>query len=237
MTRRRVGILGGTFDPIHYGHIGVAEAAEAALGLSRVYVVTANVPPHRRQPVASPFQRYAMVVLAVGQRPGWRASDMELRLEGPSYTSDTLERYRQRGYQHAELFFVIGADAFADITTWHDYPHILDAANFAVVSRPGLSVGALRDRLPELAARMTAPSRTVSDTSDTVIFLIDVPTPDVSGTAIRARRDAGESIEGLVPPLVQQYIEQHGLYAAKTSGRRAGDTAPPSAAGRLHGQD
>ena len=88
MTRRHVGILGGTFDPIHYGHIGVAEAAVAALGLSRMYVVTANVPPHRRQPVASPFQRYAMVVLAIGHRPGWRASDMELRLEGPSYTSD-----------------------------------------------------------------------------------------------------------------------------------------------------
>jgi len=240
MTRRHVGILGGTFDPIHNGHIGVAEAAEAALGLSRMYVVTANVPPHRRQPVASPFQRYAMVVLAVGHRPGWRASDMELRLEGPSYTSDTLARYLERGYHHAELFFVIGADAFADIATWHDYPHILDAANFAVVSRPGLSVTALADRLPALAPRMTRAPFVVSDTSDTsdtLIFLIDAPTPDVSGTAIRARREAGESIDGLVPPLVQQYIEQHGLYAAKTSGRRASDMAPPAAAGRLHGEN
>jgi len=238
MTRRRVGILGGTFDPIHYGHIGVAEAAEAAFGLSRMYVVTANVPPHRRQPVASPFQRYAMVVLAIGHRPGWRASDMELRLDGPSYTSDTLARYHLRGYHHAELFFVIGADAFADITTWHDYPQILEAANFAVVSRPGLSVTALADRLPALAPRMTAPP-SPPDTSSktTMIFLIDVPTPDVSGTAIRTRREAGESIDGLVPPLVQRYIEQHGLYAANTSGRRAGDTAPSSAAGRLHGQE
>ena len=154
MTRRRVGILGGTFDPIHYGHLDVGDAAQTALGLSRMYVVTANVPPHRRQPVASPFQRYAMVVLAVGQRPGWRASDMELRLEGPSYTSDTLARYSQRGYEHAELFFVIGADAFAEIMTWHDYPQIMDAANFAVVSRPGLSVSALPMRLPSLAPRM-----------------------------------------------------------------------------------
>jgi len=237
MTRRRVGILGGTFDPIHNGHLGVAEAAEAAFGLSRMYVVTANVPPHRRQPVASPFQRYAMVVLAVGHRTGWRASDMELRLEGPSYTSATLARYQQRGYERKELFFVIGADAFADIATWHDYPHILDAANFAVVSRPGLSVTALANRLPALAPRMKRAPFGVSDTSDTVIFLIDAPTPDVSGTAIRTRREAGESIEGLVPALVQQYIEEHGLYAAKTSGRRAGDTAPPPAAGRLHGQD
>ncbi len=158
MTRRRVGILGGTFDPIHYGHLGVAEAAEAALGLSRMYVVTANVPPHRRQPVASAFQRYAMVVLALGHRPGWRASDMELRIDGPSYTSDTLARYTQRGYQRDELFFVIGADAFAEIATWYDYPRILDAAHFAVVSRPGLSVDALPERLPALASRMVATS-------------------------------------------------------------------------------
>jgi nicotinate-nucleotide adenylyltransferase len=134
------------------------------------------------------------------------------------------------------LFFVIGADAFAEITTWHDYPHILEAANFAVVSRPGLSVAALADRLPALASRMTTPP-SPPGASSPMIFLIDVPTPDVSGTAIRTRRTAGESIDGLVPPLVQQYIEQHGLYAAKTSGRRAGDTAPAPAAGRLHGQD
>jgi nicotinate-nucleotide adenylyltransferase len=236
MTRRRVGILGGTFDPIHYGHLGVAEAAQSALGLSRMYVVTANVPPHRRQPVASPFQRYAMVVLAIGHRPGWRASDMELRLDGPSYTSETLARYGQRGYHHGELFFVIGADAFAEITTWYDYPRIMDAANFAVVSRPGMSVSTLPERLPSLAPRMRSdPGSDLG--SDTVIFLIDAPTADVSGTAIRARRQAGESIDGLVPPLVQQYIEQHGLYAAKTAGRRASDTAPPTAAGRLHGQN
>ena len=251
MTRRRVGILGGTFDPIHYGHIGVAEAAEAALGLSRVDVITANVPPHRRQPVASPFQRYAMVVLALGHRPGWRASDMELRIEGPSYTSDTLARYTQRGYRRDELFFVIGADAFADIAAWHDYPRILDASNFAVVSRPGLSVDALPERLPALASRMVKPPSPTAHTSvpdsggdggvsqggsQTLIFLIDAPTADVSGTAIRARCETGESIAGLVPPLVQQYIEQHGLYAAKTSRRRASDIASRDAAGRLHGQ-
>ena len=107
-----------------------------------------------------------------------------------------------------------------------------------MVSRPGLSVTALADRLPALAPRMTAPP-SPPDTSSktTMIFLIDVPTPDVSGTAIRTRREAGESIDGLVPPLVQQYIEQHGLYAAKTEGRRAGDATPPAAAGRLHGQN
>ena len=259
MTGRRVGILGGTFDPIHNGHLGVAQAAEAALGLTRMYVVTANVPPHRRQPVASPFQRYAMVVLAVGHRPGWRASDVELRLDGPSYRSDTLTRFNGRGYQREELFFVIGADAFAESGSWHDYPQLLEAANFAVVSRPGLSVLALAERLPALAPRMVVAAFAAGSDRDlvasatrsgrdqaairsqsghpTVIFLIDAPTADVSGTAIRARVEAGESIAGLVPSLVQQYIEQHGLYTARTPGRRASETSQPTAADRLHGQD
>lgn len=247
MTLRRVGILGGTFDPIHYGHLSVAEAAEAALGLTRLYVVTSRVPPHRRQPIASAVQRYAMVVLAVGNRPGWRASDVELRFEGPSYTSGTLARYHDRGYRRDELFFVVGADAFADIASWHDYPRILDASNFAVVSRPGLSVATLPDRLPALAPRMVSPpsppgtsvraGRDGGESSSTMIFLIDVPTADVSGTAIRARCEAGESIEGLVPPPVQQYIEQHGLYASRTPRRRASDAPSSSAAGRLHGEN
>jgi nicotinate-nucleotide adenylyltransferase len=243
MTARRIGILGGTFDPIHYGHLGVAEAAEQALRLRRMYVVTANVPPHRRQPIASPFQRYAMVVLAIGPRPGWHASDVELRLGGPSYTVDTLARFCDRGYRREELFFILGADAFVDIETWYDYPHILDVANFAVVSRPGMPVNALPDRLPALAPRMAAPFPAGSSvpTGDgacsTSIFLIDAPTPDVSGTAIRARCEAGEPIADLVPPSVQQYIEQHGLYGSRSPGRRASDVSPPSPAGRLHGQD
>jgi len=238
MTAKRIGILGGTFDPIHYGHLNVAEAAETALGLTRMYVVTANVPPHRRQPVASPYQRYAMVVLAVDRRPGWRASDMELRAAGPSYTSETLTRFRERGYAAGDLFFVIGADAFAEIATWHDYPHILDVANFAVVSRPGLSVAALPSRLPTLASRMLPEaSSSATPQSHPTIFLIDSPTADVSGTAIRMRCEAGEPIDGLVPPIVQQYIEQHGLYSSRGSGRRPSDAPSSAAAGRLHGQD
>ena len=237
MTRRRVGILGGTFDPIHYGHLDVGDAAQTALGLSRMYVVTANVPPHRRQPVASPFQRYAMVVLAVGQRPGWRASDMELRLEGPSYTSDTLARYSQRGYEHAELFFVIGADAFFEIESWRDYPHILDAAHFVVISRPGIPVRAVAARLPHLGARMVTGPADALTSNVPLIILIDAPTADVSSTAIRERLAAGESIDGLVLPRVRQHIEQHGLYTPMTAGRGAGDAAQTSQAGRLHGQD
>src|SRR5262245_38036032 len=146
--------MGGTFDPIHCGHVDVGEAAVRALGLSRLFVITSNVPPHRPQPFASRFHRFAMVALCTVGREPWRVSDLELRTPPPSYTSDTLKKFHERGYGPNQLFFVLGADAFADIGTWRDYPDILDQANFAVVSRPGFPVDQLAHRLPLLANRM-----------------------------------------------------------------------------------
>jgi nicotinate-nucleotide adenylyltransferase len=234
---RRIGILGGTFDPIHCGHLDVGEAAAAALALTRMYVITANVPPHRPQPSTSTFHRFAMVSSAIAGRSGWRASDLELRSSAPSFTSTTLECFHDRGYLPGELFFVLGADAFVDITAWHEYPAVLDAANFAVVSRPGCPVAQLPDRLPSLRDRMRAPIREAPAQAEPLIFLIDAPTAAASATAIRQRRAAGESIAGLVPPSVEQHIEQHGLYTSMTPGRRGSDTPGPARAGRLHGEE
>ena len=210
MNARRVGILGGTFDPIHAGHIALAQAAERALDLTCVFLVPSSVPPHRPQPLTSSHHRFAMVSLAVMEHPGWQGSDVELQSPAPSYTSVTLQRFRDLGYSAAELFFVIGADAFADIRTWKNYPDILDAAHFAVVSRPGSPVQSLAERLPELAARMRPPAA-AADAHGVSIFLIDAATADVSSTAIRQRRQQGQSIAGLVPRGVEQHIEQHGL--------------------------
>jgi nicotinate-nucleotide adenylyltransferase len=236
MTTRRLGILGGTFDPFHCGHLDVARAAQQTLGLTRVEIVTANEPPHRPPPSVSAFHRFAMVALAVAGRNGWRASDAELRHAGPSYTSRTLHEFHQRGCAASELFFVIGADAFAEIGTWRDYPAILDAARFVVVSRPGFLVNELPRRLPQLAARMTDPATALPGT-DRSIILIDAPTADVSSSAIRRRLASGESIAGLVPDAVQQHIERHQLYTSMPSGRRASDAVQTPAAGRLHGED
>jgi len=234
---RRIGILGGTFDPIHCGHVDVADAAERELRLTRLLVVTANVPPHRPQPQTSAFHRFAMVALAVLDRPHWRAADLELRSDAPSYTAFTLAKFHDRGYTPDELYFIIGADAFAEIATWRDYPLILEAANFAVVSRPGSPVEALRSKLPALAPRMVDVQMDTRDQMLPLIFLIDAPTADVSSTAIRRHVAARESIEGLVPPRVQQHIEQHGLYTSSTPGRRAADAAELPTAGRLHGKE
>ena len=234
MTGRRIGIMGGTFDPIHCGHLDAAHAAETTLSLTRLFFVTSHVPPHRPPPHASSYHRFAMVSLAVAGRQGWHASDLELRDHAQSYTSATLKKLHTDGFAPAELFFIIGADAFADIMSWVNYPAILDYAHFAVVSRPGHPIDGLPQRLPALAQRMVLPAIDTSSRKDPSIVLLDAPTSDVSATAIRQRRTQGESIAGLVPDPVRQHIEQHDLYTAITPGRRAGDIAPAPAAGRLH---
>jgi nicotinate-nucleotide adenylyltransferase len=233
---RRIGILGGTFDPIHRGHLDIGTAAEHALALDRLFVIPSQVPPHRPQPLASSFHRFAMVSLAVAGRPAWRASDLELRARPPSYTASTLQQFHIRGYQPAELFFVMGADAFAEIESWKDYPALLDYAHFVVVSRRGCPVKSLPVQMPHLAPRMTSPAVGPGSLQKPVVILIDATTADVSASAIRERREQGQPIAGTVDPGVQQHIEQHGLYTSRTPGRRAMDQPADPAAGRLHGQ-
>jgi nicotinate-nucleotide adenylyltransferase len=234
---RRVGILGGTFDPIHRGHLDLAAAAYTTLGLTEMVIVTSNVPPHRPQPAASSFHRFAMVAFAIQDHPEWRASDLELRFDAPSYTSRTLNRFHDRGYRPTELFFVIGADAFLEIASWRDYPTILESAHFVVVSRPGVRVSDLPERLAQLAPRMRTEPLDALSSALPLIILIDAPTADVSSTAIRGRLAEGGSIAGLVPAGVRQHIEQHGLYAPAMPGRRASDISRMPEAGRLHGKD
>lgn len=220
----RVGVLGGTLDPIHVGHTETARVARLALRLDRVHVLPSNVPPHRtEQPLASGYHRFAMTALAVNDVEGMLASDLELLSPGRSYTSDTLTRFQQaHRLAAAQIFFITGADAFAEIATWHRYPEVLDLAHFIVVSRPGVSVESLRERLPTLSSRMvTVPANREprianreSRLDSLSIFLIDAHTPDVSSTDIRRRLAEGRPIHGLVAGGVERHIAQHGLYSA-----------------------
>jgi nicotinate-nucleotide adenylyltransferase len=221
---RRIGLLGGTFDPIHTGHLDVARGAQQEIGLTAVHVLPSNVPPHRAQPVASAFHRFAMASIAVADAEGWRASDLELRMATPSYTMHTLRCYHQRGYAPDELFFLIGADAFREIHHWHEYPAILDAARFVVVSRPGYDAGE------------TVRLNSQTQQSDRAIFL-SVQTTDVSSSAIRQARAEGRSIRGLVAPGVEQHIVQHGLYSPMPPDRRPQARRDALAADRLHGEN
>jgi nicotinate-nucleotide adenylyltransferase len=226
----RIGILGGTLDPIHLGHLDTALAARAALSLDRVIILPSRVPPHRqRQPLASPYHRFAMTALAVNGVDGLAASDMELCAPGPSYTAHTLTRYQLvSGLPPSQIFFITGADAFAEIETWFQYPAVLGLTQFVVVSRPGFPVSALPARLPDLAPRMLRVGGTKTAPTELAIYLVDAGTSDVSSTEIRRRRRAGEPLTGLVPPSVDIHILQHDLYT---------DVHAASRADHLHGQD
>ncbi|HEX4565040.1 MAG TPA: nicotinate-nucleotide adenylyltransferase [Vicinamibacterales bacterium] len=211
----RIGILGGTLDPIHCGHIGAAVAARDALNLSRVLVVPSHVPPHRAvRPVASAYHRFAMAALAVSSEARLEANDDELLTGGPSFTADTLERLHAKGIAASQIFFITGADAFAEIATWKRYPEVLNLAHFVVVSRPGHSLS-VTERFPALADRIVRPGDLVHDGSQPLIYSIAASTPDISSTAVRDRLKRGESIIGLVPPLVETHIVKHRLYRAE----------------------
>lgn len=216
---QRIGILGGTLDPIHLGHVAAAVAARDALTLDRVIVLPSLVPPHRQhQPLASPYHRFAMAALAVNPLDGLMVSDLELCAPGPSYTADTLTRLRAWGLTPSQIFFITGADAFAEIATWRRYPDVLDLAQFVVVSRPGDPASSLRERLPDLAPRMRDDGASRISDGNTLIFLVDAPTPDVSSTEIRRRVRQGESLRGLVPPAVEAHILRHSLYVNSRPG-------------------
>jgi nicotinate-nucleotide adenylyltransferase len=222
----RLGILGGTLDPVHTGHIATALAARRQLGLDRILLMPARVPPHRTvRPSASGYHRFAMAALAIQGLDGLEVSDLELRSPGTSYTSDTLAQLRGRGFRPSQIFFITGADAFAEIETWHRYPDVLDMANFVVVARPGYDPRIVASRFEALATRAVDAAHGARRSGGVSIFLVDAPTPDVSSTEIRRRLASGQSIRGLVPAGVEAYIRQHRLYPLIPS------------ADHLHGED
>ena len=215
----RIGIFGGTFDPIHSGHLDVAKSAHLALNLSKIIFVPTKNSTHRHSaPIASGHDRLAMVKLAITGASSYRVSDQELRETGPTYTSDTLEMFLKAGTSPLQLFFIAGSDTFADITSWYNYPHILDLAHFLVVSRPARPVSTLRNQLPNLATRMKDVNMQVSKNSpnrQTWIWLVDGETRDISSSNIKKRLANGKSIAGLVPPLVATHIKQYRTYAIR----------------------
>ena len=212
----RRGILGGTFDPIHFGPLDVAGAAATALALPEILIVPSLVPPHRHTPFASAPHRFAMAALAVQDRSGVSVSDLEMHGTGPSYTSALLDRLAAQGTDLREIYFVTGADAFRDIETWKDYPAILDRCHFVAVSRPGCPAGSLRDTLPRLASRMTAAPD--APAGPVAIHLVDSPTAAVSSTDVRRRIQQGLPISDLGPAAVAAHIARHGLYRSTLTG-------------------
>ena len=195
----RLGMLGGTFDPFHFGHLAAADAAIDCAELDRVIFIPAAQPPHRPPATASPQQRLEMCRLGIEGEPRFEVSEVELKREGPSYTVDTLEEM-QRAQPADELFLILGWDAARLFSTWHRPDEVRGLATIVVVARPGS------------AAPREEDLKGVGLDKAKVILCLRT-TPDVSASEIRRAAAAGEPITGKVPQAVERYIASHRLYA------------------------
>ena len=203
MTRAkgpRVGVMGGTFNPIHIGHLVTAEEALYAFSLAEVVFVPAGQPWQKEhEDVASPEDRYLMTVIATASNPHFRVSRMEIDRPGPTYTIETLRRLRAE-LGDVDLYFITGADAILQILTWKDPEEVLTEARFIAATRPGYDLDRLEKELPE-------------ELEDRV-HVLEIPALAISSTDIRRRAGEGRPVRYLLPEGVARYVEKQGLYRA-----------------------
>jgi nicotinate-nucleotide adenylyltransferase len=217
MKSSRIGLLGGTFNPVHRGHIRAAEEVRRRFGLSRILFIPSYIPPHKQTAdIASPEDRYAMVKLALRSRAGMEASPVEIEAHEKSYSIITLNKLKA-AYADAAIFFIVGVDAFLEIMTWRSYRDVLEQCRFIVTSRPGFDLARAREALPaEYAGKIGEWNRPGPVSEDTLarfrIYLLPIKALAISSTEIRCRVRAGESIRGLVPRPVEEYIRTKKLY-------------------------
>lgn len=203
-----IGIMGGTFDPIHFGHLRTALEIAESCDMEQVRFIPGSVPPHRPQPQASAEQRWAMVKLAIENEPLFYADRRELERQGHSYTVDTLSSLRADLGDKTPLAFVLGMDAFLAFRSWHRWQDIMQLAHLVVMSRPGYAPDP-QDWYGQLLAQTTCELR--STTAGRVTFLT-VTQLDISATAIREACKTKKSVRFLLPDAVNQYIQIHKLY-------------------------
>jgi nicotinate-nucleotide adenylyltransferase len=237
MGRMNIGLFGGTFDPIHRGHMTLARAALERYKLGRIYFVPASVPPHKQQHPLAPFlHRYAMLALATGEDKAFLPSLFEApeetvppkakeRVAKPNYTIDTVRRLKQSFKASDKLFLLIGIDAFADIAKWHQAEALFGECEFVVASRPGYSLADVANALPESLRpkpEVTRPFQKQAASGDLVlrgvtIHLLDKIHQPISATAIREAAAAGKPLGRFVDAAVAEYIRKAGLYKPSPS--------------------
>jgi nicotinate-nucleotide adenylyltransferase len=224
---RRIALFGGSFDPIHTGHLGVARAADRRFNFDEMHFIPASRPPHKLKQHLAPFpHRFAMVALACTEHPHFVPSLAEAGEDFSGtqlhYSVDTVRYFRHVSHGHGDgIFFIIGADAFLDIPMWKEYETLLGLCDFIIANRPGIRAEALRLVIPpDLIARPGArketedapPSQVVAQLHRTTVYLLENVASDVSATDIRRRAQRGQSIHGLVSARVEEYILKQGLY-------------------------
>lgn len=215
-SRRSIALFGGTFDPIHSGHLTVAQAAQRRFHLDAIYFIPSSRPPHKPKQALTAFvHRYALVTLACTDHAGYLPSLAEATPEGGShvfYSVDTVRRFR-REYPDDHLYFILGADSFLEIPTWRSYETLLDVCDFIIASRPGFRLEALRLVIPpdKLGRTASRDAHTIALRKSSVHLLTTVNS-HISSTEIRRRVEHGQSIDGLVPARVEEYILRQALY-------------------------
>jgi nicotinate-nucleotide adenylyltransferase len=198
----RVGVLGGTFDPVHLGHLAIAEEVRIKLDLDRVIFIPAGQPRLRADEYLTPaIDRLRMVDLATGDNPRFQVCDIEIQRSGPTFTVDTLVELGQRLDPDTSLYFIVGADILGHFHRWKDPEKVLEACHLVVVSRSGHQ----DDDWPEWFQG--------ADSAKDKVTQLEIPMVDISGTEIRRRASLGESVRHLVPDLVAEYIQDRKLYA------------------------
>lgn len=210
----RLGILGGTFDPVHLGHLRIAEEICERLNLEKVFLVPGALPPHKKQYPVTPFEfRLKMAGIAVKESPNLKVLDLEGQRLGYSYTIETLREIHSRFKLLSCLFFIIGIDAFLEIKTWKDYKKLFQYANFAVINRPGYSMGEFDSIVSSLDAHFEKiDDNNYKNQEGNLLFHMKASLMDISSTQIRNLVAEGKSIRFLVPDHIISYIYEKGLY-------------------------
>lgn len=213
--KRRVAVYGGSFDPFHLGHLVPTVRAQETFRFDAVHFVPAGAPPHKqRAPLTPVTHRLAMVAMATLPYERFYASDDEVFLDGPTFTVDTVRRFRDRE-PDADHFFLLGSDSFSQIATWERWQELVELTHLVVLHRAHIWGDELRHKVPDmlgLRMQVVAPFQRVEDPVERTVYLLDHEPFPISATSVRARQRRGQPIRELVPHEVFSYIEKYGLY-------------------------
>jgi len=207
-----IGVLGGTFDPIHNGHLRLAWEACTRLNLQQLRLIPCHVPPHRATPASTAEHRLAMARLACTGVPGFVVDDWEIRRNAPSYSVETLAHLRQQLGADTRIVFLMGMDAFRQFSTWHQWPRILELAHLWIAHRPGSAMPKADSQEGRLLQQRGVDQSALLDTSAGNLCVYDCTALDISATQLRTQIAQGISPRFLLPDSVWDYIEQHELY-------------------------
>jgi nicotinate-nucleotide adenylyltransferase len=221
MSAAPIGILGGTFDPIHHGHLRIAQEALEQCDLAQVRFIPSGTPPHRPAPLAQASARRDMVRLALNGQPGFVVDEREVSRTDPCYTVDTLTELRAGLGARQPLCLILGGDAFLQLHTWHEWQRLFDLAHIVVLQRAGgLPLGNAMNNADamlqaEYRNRLAPAARALQEAPAGAIFVADMPALEISATDIRRRCARGRSVRYLLPDAVADYIQTHELYDAE----------------------